>query len=160
MKAIFAGAFDPFTLGHLDVAARAAKAFDEVVIAVANVTDKVTADIDKRVAIAKLSVSALDNVIVMPFDGLLTDFAKTQGKSVIVRGIRNSVDFEYESDHSRVYDLLGGVDTVCFITKPEYKHISSSVVREMVGLDCDINGYVSTKAVKLIKSTYSIKETL
>ena len=120
MKAIFAGAFDPFTLGHKDIAERAAGIFGEVIVAVAADTDKNAMPLDLRLKIAVQAVRGVPGVKVVPFEGLLSDFLTSQGECVLVRGIRNSRDAEYERDHARIYKSLCGKEVVCLITAAEY----------------------------------------
>ena len=96
-KAIYAGTFDPMTLGHVDVVERAARIFPELIIGVAAVTGKETLFSQaERVELVKASVEDLPNVTVLPFEGLLVEYARSQGASVIIRGLRAVSDFEYE----------------------------------------------------------------
>ena len=155
MKAIFAGTFDPFTLGHRDIVERAAKVFGGVTVAVAEDTGKTTAPISVRLEIAKASVSGIPGVSVQAFSGLLTDYMKMQGDCVIVRGVRNARDAEYERDLTRVYESLSGVDAVCFFTKAELEHVSSTVVRQLAELAAPLDGYVFVGAKDLIVGHYS-----
>lgn len=154
MKAIFAGAFDPFTLGHKDIAERAAKAFGSVTVAVAADTGKSTAPLATRVEIARKALDGVGGISVMPFDGLLSEFIKTQGECVLVRGIRNSRDMEYERDHARIYNSLCGVDMLCLMPAAQYEHISSTVVRELAALGGELKGYIAPKTEALIIAAY------
>ena len=143
-KAVFAGTFDPFTLGHFEIAERAAKRFDEVIVAVADVTGKTCMfSLEKRVELAKKSISSLKNVKVMPFDGFLVDFMKKNGATVFVRGLRNSVDFEYERNLYNVYKSQDeNVEGCYFMASNEYLHISSSLVREVLSIGGNAEKYV------------------
>lgn len=154
MKAVIAGTFDPFTTGHKNIVERALGIFGDVTIAVASDTGKNTASLDIRTEIARLSVLDLQNVSVEPFSGLLSDFLTAQGECVLVRGIRNVRDAEYERDLSRVYCSLCDKDTVVLFTDARFEHVSSSVVRELVALDAELDGYVVPAAEELIKKTY------
>ena len=143
-KAVFAGTFDPFTLGHFEIAERAAKRFDEVIVAVADVTGKTRMfSLEKRVELAKKSISSLKNVKVMPFGGFLVDFMKKNGATVFVRGLRNSVDFEYERNLYNVYKSQDeNVEGCYFMASNEYLHISSSLVREVLAIGGNAEKYV------------------
>ncbi len=154
MKAIFAGAFDPFTLGHRDICERASRIFGNVTVAVAESTGKNTVSLEKRVDIARLSVDGIAGVDVEPFRGLLSDYIKKSGECVLVRGVRGTNDFEYERDRLRVYSSLCGADAVLLVTKPELEHVSSTVVRELAALGSPLDGYAAAKAKDVIKSVY------
>ncbi|MCH5165159.1 MAG: pantetheine-phosphate adenylyltransferase [Clostridiales bacterium] len=157
MKAILAGTFDPFTIGHRDLVLRTLGVFGGVTIAVAADTEKNPAPVDVRVDIAKAATADLSGVTVERFDGLLSDYIKTKGDCVLVRGIRNSRDSEYERDHARIYKSLCGVDMVCFMTSAEYEHISSTVVRTLASLGCELDGYIVPQTTDIIKDYYGKK---
>ncbi len=155
--AIFAGTFDPFTVGHYDIALRASKLFDEVIIAVAgNGTEKrCVASPGKRIEIAKASVCGLSNVKVEVFDGLLTDFAKKRGAKYLVRGVRNSVDYEYERGLFAVYKSLDeDIEAVYFITDDKVNAVSSTLVREILALNGNADKYICNEARKLVSESY------
>ncbi|MCH5157578.1 MAG: pantetheine-phosphate adenylyltransferase [Clostridiales bacterium] len=154
MKAIIAGSFNPFTLGHRDIVTRAAELFDGVIVAVADDTEKSAARLSDRVEIAKLSLIGVKNVDVVPFTGLLTDFVKKIGGGVIVRGLRNTVDFEYEKQLGQVYKSLSEVETLYLMCSPELSHVSSSVVRALVKENAPLDGYVADGAVSAVNKAY------
>lgn len=154
MKAIFAGTFDPFTIGHKNIVERAVGIFGNVIVAVAHNTGKNAAPLDVRVDIVKNSICEISGAIAVPFDGLLTDFAAAQGECVLIRGIRSSRDWEYECDHSFVYKSLGDIETVCLISDAKYGHISSSVVREIASLGGNIDGYVVPSVRDVVAEHY------
>lgn len=157
MKAIFAGAFDPFTMGHRDVAERALKVFGTVVIAVAAQTGKNAAPLDVRKKTVELSVADMlgKGVTVTAFDGALSDFVKAQGGAcVLVRGVRNGGDWEYENAHARIYNSLCGVESVFFAASPSHAHISSTAVRELAYAGCALDGYAAENAIEQIKYYY------
>lgn len=158
MKAVLAGTFDPFTAGHRDLAIRASKVFDGVIIAVAADTGKTTAAIDDRLDIAKASVSDVKNVNVVPFDGLLTDFLNGNAPCVLLRGLRGVRDAEYERDLCRIYK--GGSDSECvyLFSSAELEHVSSTVVRQLACLGADISTYAAPQAKDMIKKVYGKKE--
>lgn len=149
MKAVFAGTFDPFTVGHADIVERALAVFGGVTVVVAEQTGKNTASIADRVDIVKRSVSTMRNVSVVSFDGLLSDFVKSCGDCVLVRGVRNNRDLDYERELASVYKRLCGADTVFFVSSPSVADVSSTVVRELAALGAPLDGFVAdeTKAI-------------
>ncbi|WP_413316540.1 pantetheine-phosphate adenylyltransferase [Agrococcus sp. 1P02AA] len=145
--AVVPGSFDPVTLGHLDVVARAAKLFDEVHVVVTHNPDKAAflpvpereqlieraiaeARIDGQIRIANWSM------------GLLVDYCQQVGAEVLVKGIRSSTDLAYETPMSIVNRNLAGVETIFMLPNPENAHVSSSLVRQVSELGGDISPYV------------------
>lgn len=159
MKAIIAGTFDPFTAGHRDLAERALDIFGDVTIAVASDTGKRAAPLAVRVNIAELSVSDLRGVKVTPFNGLLSDYLTACGQCVLVRGVRNVKDFEYERELAAVYRSLCGKDCVLLATAPELGHVSSTVVRELAALSVTdkLAAYVVPAALDGVLAQYGKK---
>lgn len=157
MKAIIAGTFDPFTVGHRDITERALAVFGSAIIAVAYDTGKNALPLADRLEIAERSVDGLSNITIEPFSGLLSEYLSAHGDCVLVRGIRNTRDAEYERDISRVYASLCGKETVFFVTRAEYEHVSSSVVRELVKLGAELDGYVVPSARQYIENKYAAK---
>ncbi len=151
--AIFPGSFDPITLGHQDVALRAAKVFDKVYFGVyANPNKNVMFSLDERVKFAKATFKDVDNIIVTSYDGLTVDFAKEVGASVMVRGLRVSADFEYEFDMSMMTKKLSpDLNMICFMANPEYQFLSSSLLKEIAALGGDIRPWVPDPVWKAIK---------
>ena len=132
--AIYPGSFDPITNGHLDILKNGCELFDKVIIAVSyNVNKKSFLTVDERVNLIKESITVLPNAEVDFFEGLTVEYAKLKGADVILRGLRNSFDFEYELQLSQTNNVLNKeLKTVFLITKPEYNFISSSMVREIL----------------------------
>ncbi|HKL22834.1 MAG TPA: pantetheine-phosphate adenylyltransferase, partial [Tichowtungia sp.] len=132
-KAIYAGTFDPMTLGHLDVVERAARIFPELIVAVAEVTGKNTQFTqDERVALVRESVKDLCGVRVVPFNGLLVDFARAQGVGVIIRGLRAFSDFEYEFQMALTNRRLApDLETIFLMPKQDYSFLSSTNIRQV-----------------------------
>jgi len=132
-RVIYPGTFDPITNGHLDLIERAANMFDEVIIAVAASPSKNTLfTLDERVAFAKQVTAHLDNVVAKGFSGLMVDFAKAEAATVLVRGLRTTVDFEYEFGLTNMYRrLMPGLESVFLTPAEKYAFISSSLVREV-----------------------------
>ena len=148
------GSFDPFTIGHLDVVERASKLFDKVYVAImVNSSKNGTFDFSTRKKIATASCAEIKNVEVITADGLLCDLVKALGASAIVKGVRNSIDFEYEMNLVGMNRLIdSSVETVFLPSKPAYSAISSSFVREMMKYERPIIGLVHPDTIKIIDS--------
>ncbi len=153
---IFAGSFNPFTVGHYDIVSRALATFDKIYVAVANDTSlKQSESLSERLQIAKLSLSSLKNVEVISFSGFLVDLCKELGVNVIIRGLRTSADFEYEKTLFSVYKSQNDkIETVYFLSSPQYAHVSSSITRELCALKGDISKYVMPSAMASVKQLY------
>jgi len=154
VTAVYSGTFDPLTLGHEDVVRRAAALFDTVVIAVARAHHKKTLfDLDQRLQLARAALADCPNVQVLPFDGLIVDFVKSQGASVIVRGLRSVTDYDYEIQMAGMNrHLAPQVDTVFLHTSANVQHISSTLVREIAKLGGDVSGLVSAPVLSGLKA--------
>ena len=151
---VFAGTFDPFTLGHLEIVEKASALFDKVVVAVAK-KSKSGVSASARVKIAKLSVSGIGNASVEVFDGFLTDYMKNNGYAVLVRGLRNAYDLEYEKSLKAFYEeTYPEISVVYLLTSPQKEHVSSSLVREILSLKGNADAYISDKAAAEIKTEY------
>lgn len=142
--AIYPGTFDPLTLGHLDVIQRAAQIFDPLMVAVTETTKKTSLfSLEERLQLAREAVKNLKGVQVVPFRGLLVDFARKSKVGVLVRGLRAFSDFEYEFQMALSNrKLASDVETVFLMTSETYSYISSSVVREVADLGGDTSGLV------------------
>ena len=148
--AVFAGSFDPFTLGHLDIVRRASALFDELwVLLAVNASKKYLLPESTRVEIVKTAVKDFPNVKVDCFDGLTVDFAKRVGARFLVRGIRGVGDIEYEQTVAWNNKLLyPECETVFLSSAPEHLMVSSTVVREL--LKCGIVRHVPEAVVPMI----------
>jgi pantetheine-phosphate adenylyltransferase len=156
-KAIYPGTFDPITNGHTDIVVRAAKLFDQVIVAVARSTSKTTAfSTDERVVMARKALEGIPNVQVMSFEGLMIKFAKQQGVSVVIRGLRAVSDFEYEFQMASMNrQISDDVETV-FLTPAEHlSYISSSLVREIAMLGGDVSRFVHPEVLAALKARYA-----
>ena len=143
--AVYPGTFDPITLGHEDIVRRAARLFDQVVIAVATAHHKKTLfTLDERLALTRETLADLPQVRVEPFTGLVTVFAQAQGARVMVRGVRGVTDFDYEFQLAGMNRaLVPGVETVFLTPASQYQFISSTLVREIGTLGGDVAQFVS-----------------
>lgn len=142
--AIYPGSFDPITNGHLDILKNGAEIFDKIIVAVSyNVNKQGFLPVETRIELIKKSVVGLKNVEVDSYQGLTVDYAKKKGANVILRGLRNQNDFEYELQISQTNNALqSDLKTIFLITKPEYAYISSSMVREILTHRGDIAKFV------------------
>ena len=152
--AVYSGTFDPLTLGHEDVVRRAAALFDTVVIAVARAVHKQTLlDLDQRLQLARDALADCPNVKALPFDGLIVDFVRSQGASVIVRGLRSVTDYDYEIQMAGMNrHLAPQIDTVFLHTSARVQHISSTLVREITKLGGDVSGLVSAPVLAALRT--------
>jgi pantetheine-phosphate adenylyltransferase len=143
--AVYPGTFDPITLGHEDIVRRAADLFDEVIVAVADSTNKKTLfSLDERVALAKGVFDPNSNIKVVGFSGLLMQFVQDQGAKMVVRGLRAASDFEYEFQLAGMNRKLYPQFETLFLTPSEqFMFISSSLVREVAVLGGDVQAFVS-----------------
>ncbi len=143
-KAVYPGSFDPPTLGHVDILRRAAGLFDEVIVAVgANTAKKPMFSLEERVAMLKEIVAELPNVQVLPFDGLLVNFATQHDASAVIRGLRAVSDFENEFQMALTNRTLApNLETVFLMTSAEVMFVSSSIVKEIASLGGDVSGLV------------------
>ena len=143
-RAVFAGSFDPLTLGHFDIILRASELFDELFVLIAeNINKKYFFSLEKRIFWLEACTKHLKNVKVCFYSGLTVDFMKSVGANFLVRGIRNSVDLAFEkSIAENNKKLYGFSETIFLLCKPEYESISSSVVRELLKYNAPLQGFV------------------
>lgn len=143
--AVYPGTFDPITLGHTDLVQRATVLFDEVIVAVAVGHHKKTMfTLDERMALVREAVRPWPQVRVESFDGLVRDFVRAHGASVMVRGVRSVTDFDYERQLAGMNrHLMPDVETVFLTPSDRYQFISSTFVREIATLDGEIDKFVS-----------------
>lgn len=149
--AVFPGSFDPFTKGHECVIEKAVKLFDHVIIAIGqNTTKNYLFNIEKRKAHIESIFADYNNVSVEQFSGLTVEFCKKIGADYIVRGLRDSKDFGYERSIAQMNLEISGIESVFFMTVPEYTAINSSIVREIFKSGGKIDLFV-TKSELLVK---------
>ena len=143
-RAIYPGSFDPATYGHIDMIERSAKIVDELVVAVLrNSAKNPLFSVEERVSMLKEMTASLPNVTVDSFDGLLVDYMKEHGVSLIVRGLRAVTDFEYELQIAQTNHVENpDVETIFLTTNLQYSYLSSSIVREFAAYGGDISKFV------------------
>ncbi len=153
ITAIYPGTFDPITNGHIDVARRAAKMFDKIILAIAHSPDKQPFfQLDKREALAREVMQDTSNVEVRSFSGLLVDCAVEWHAQVIVRGLRAVSDFEFEVQLAGLNrQMRPEVETVFISAAQEYAFLSSSMVREISSLKGDVSGFVHPIVLAALK---------
>lgn len=144
VTAVYPGTFDPITNGHADIAMRASKVFDKVIIAIYEDSPKrVVFDVDERVAFCRSAVSHLSNVEVTSFNGLLVEYVRSVGAQVMFRGLRAGSDFDYEFDMALMNkNLAPDLEAVFFMSSLEWQFLSSSRMKEVVGLGGDVSHLV------------------
>ena len=142
-RAVCPGSFDPVTNGHLDIVGRAARLFDEVVVAVGvNMSKNRLFTPDERIAMLRDATSGLPNVRVSGFEGLIVDFCREVEAVAIVKGLRGAGDYEYELPMAQMNSHLTGVETVFVPTNAALGYISSSLVKEVASLGGDVSALV------------------
>lgn len=151
-RVIYPGTFDPVTHGHSNIIARAANMFDEVVVGVAVSPSKKTLfTLEERVEMLQETVSHLPNVQVIGFSGLLVDFAKQQKATILIRGLRTTMDFEYEFSLTSMYKkLMPELESVFLTPSEEFGFLSSTIVREVAIHHGEIDQFVHPSVAKAI----------
>ena len=152
--ALYPGTFDPITLGHEDIVRRAARMFDQVVVAVASAHHKKTMfTLEERLSLTREALQDCPNVQIKTFDGLVIDFAASLGATTMVRGIRSMTDFDYEFQLAGMNRRLAPkIDTVFLNTLDVYQCISSTLVREVNNLGGDVTQFVSPSVLRFMQA--------
>ena len=158
LRAIYPGSFDPVTCGHIDIIERAARISDELIVGVLQNKAKTPLfSVEERVIMLREVTKHLKNVKIIPFEGLLIEFAKKMDAKVIVRGLRAITDFEYELQMSQTNRKLNSdVETLFLTTSLDYSYLSSTTVKEVASYDGDITQFVPEFVAE--KVTEKIKE--
>lgn len=142
-RAVCPGSFDPVTNGHIDIVGRAAKLFDEVVVAVGvNASKNRLFSAEERIEMLREVCADLPNVTVEGFTGLIVDFCRDIDAQAIVKGLRGGNDYEYELPMAQMNSHLTGVETVFVPTTAALGYVSSSLVKEVASLGGDVSGLV------------------
>lgn len=153
---VFAGSFDPVTVGHEDVIRRAAKLCDRLLVTVMyNPAKEGCFPVAQRLELLERVTGNIPNVQVDAWDGLMVDYVRKMGASYVVRGLRGTVDFEHEAKLAQVNaKLLPGLETIFLMTKPELGCVSSSVVREAALFGADYSSFVPTCILADVKAHF------
>ena len=156
--AIYPGSFDPITFGHLDILNRGLKVFDEIIVAVANNSQKKSLfSIDERMDLIRRVVKDGNRVRVDTFTGLLIDYVSRQEAHVIIRGLRAISDFEYEFQIAQMNSCIGqDVETLFMMTSLQFGYLSSSIVKEVCSMNGNIDGFVPLEVKKALRSKYGL----
>ncbi len=151
-RAVFAGTFDPITIGHENLVSRALSFFDEVIVAVGENPDKRTFfPLEKRLLFLKTVFEDKKGVKIATYNGLTGNFARAQNASFLLRGVRSTADFEYENTLAEVNrTLFPELETVMLFSTSALMRVSSSVVREMLQNQVDLSAWVPQKIIALL----------
>jgi pantetheine-phosphate adenylyltransferase len=154
--AVYPGTFDPITHGHTDLVTRAARVFEQVVIAIAESPHKTPLfSLKERIELAKTQIGHLDNIRIVGFSNLLVDFVRENDASVIVRGLRAVSDFEYEFQLASMNrNLCEEVETMFLTPDEKYGFISSTLVREVARLGGDVSQFVGLEIQLALKESF------
>ena len=157
--AICPGSYDPITKGHVDVISRAARLFDELIVAVVNASvrkSKTLFSAEDRVAFIEDATSGLSNVRIETFDKLLVDYAREQGAMAIVKGLRAISDFEYELEMNQLNrQLAPDIESVYLMASPQYSFLSSSGVKEIALFGGDVSDLVPEVVARRLQEAYA-----
>jgi pantetheine-phosphate adenylyltransferase len=156
IKALYPGSFDPLTNGHLDVIKRASAIFDELeVVIMTNPNKQFTFSVEERITMIKSIITKFPNVTVSAQSGLTVDYAQRVGASVLVRGIRAVMDYEYELQQATANMILNPkIETVFLLTHPQWSFLSSSVVKQVALNNGDLTGFIPPEIKDVILNKY------
>lgn len=157
MLAVYAGSFDPVTYGHLDVLERGASLFDRVIVAVGiHPSRKPLFSIEERLAMLEETTADLANVEVASFEGLLINYCTSIGARAIIRGLRHTMDFEYELQIAQANaDMTPEVETVFLPTALKFGFITASLVREIASHAGDVSRYAPPSVVRALQAKFA-----
>lgn len=158
--AIYPGTFDPVTCGHIDICNRALKMFDRVIIGVSDNPQKGPFfTLDERIDMLNIVFKDHDGILVKPFSGLLIEFARNNGSSVIIRGLRAISDFEYEVQLAGMNrSLAAEIETVFLTASGKFTFVSSSLVREIARLNGDVSEFLHPDTHKRLTTKLELQQ--
>ena len=155
-RALYPGRFDPVTNGHINLIVRAAELFDELIVGVALISPIFT--VEERMDFISRAIVDVPNVRLTAFDGLTTAFARTEGATVLVRGIRGVTDFETEFDMALMYRKMAPeIECVYLMTSLEHLFVSASRIREVASLGFDVSELVPQHVAEALKKKYGVE---
>lgn len=157
IRALYPGSFDPIHNGHVDIAVRASRIFDEVIVGVYDMPKKkLLFDVEERVSLASNALQDYRNIIVAKFSGFTVDYARQVGASVLVRGLRVFSDFEFEFRMGLANKKLAPeIETVSIMTDDRHVYISSSTIREIAELGGDVSSMVSSSVNEALSKRFA-----
>lgn len=158
--ALYPGSFDPVTKGHMDIAERAAKVFDRLIVAVYDTPSKsLMFTTQERVELVVKALEHIHNVKVISFTGLTVDAARANGAKVVIRGLRTGLDFEYEFGMAFMNKRLGpDIEFLYMMTSSSYQFVSSSLIKEVVRLGGNIEGLVAEHVDRALKRKLGLSQ--
>ncbi|GAC1319328.1 MAG: pantetheine-phosphate adenylyltransferase [Chloroflexota bacterium] len=159
--AVLPASFDPITCGHIDIIKRACRLFDRVIVAVyAHPKKQVMFALDERIAMVRESLEASTRVEVLPFEGLLVDFCRRAGVDVVVRGLRQVADFEYEYQQAAMNrKMLPGLEVISMFPTMELSFISSTLIKEIAENGGDVGDMVPKPVATRLSARFSREST-
>lgn len=162
LRAIYPGSFDPVTYGHLDVIRRSARLVDELIVGVLNNKAKSPLfSVEERVKMLEKVTEEMSNVRIIPFEGLLVDFARKMDAGMVIRGLRAITDFEYELQMAQTnHKMAPEVETAFLTTSLEYSYLSSTTVKEVAAFGGDISQFVPDIVADRITEKMKKKESV
>ena len=147
-KAVFPGSFDPITLGHVDLIYRGLEIFDEIIIAIGvNADKKQLFSLEDKIQQIKNTFINEPRIEVASYKGLTIDFCKSVNSKYILRGLRNSSDFNYEQSIAQTNSSLSKIESVFLISSPQLAHISSTIVRDIIKNEGDYKSLVPESVI-------------
>lgn len=162
LKAIYPGSFDPVTFGHLDIIKRSSRLVDELIVGVLNNKAKSPLfSVEERVRMLEEVTSDIPNIRIIPFGGLLVDFARRVDAGMVIRGLRAITDFEYELQMAQTnHKLEPDLETAFLTTSLEYSYLSSTTVKEVAAFGGDISQFVPESVADRITEKMKKKESV
>ncbi len=159
--AVYPGSFDPVTYGHIDLIKRALKIFDSVIIGVAHNPQKgILFSVEERVQMLKQATASLKNIEIEDFDGLVVDYVRKKGASVVIRGLRMISDFEYEFQMALTNRKLAeDVEIIFLMPSESYSYISSKLIKEAAQLGADLKDFVPPFVERELKSKFFLNKS-
>lgn len=157
-RVIYPGTFDPITLGHVNIAEKAATLFDEVIVGVADFTGKQTLfSVAERIELCQKSLAHVKNITVLPFSGLIVDFAKSLECRIMIRGMRAVSDFEYELSLALTNKKIAPeIETIFLVPSLRYMYLSSTMMKQLAELGGDLKDFVPIPVITALQNKYQI----